>query len=723
MPTRRYIYTFITILTTLLTGCKRDSSFVHYSTPILSDSPAVTIVTESHSSEDPANQIIISSDSGVYIYNTITKTLTKTSDISVSRIVPVSDGLMLLTDKGIVHTPDGRTFSDRSNGIHNIELKVKTDTGWTYMPICTNLTDLEVCPTCDDILITADKTGVYITQDRGNQWQFIGSPSVVTGLKSAAVLQESGTLRLFVSHAYKGIFTRLLTDKHWTNISSGLIQFGKQYDEIGDIRTIVHDGTTDIYASTNFTPAIHRLNGDHWDMIWQPTDAAEFDIIEDMQTDNRIITFSSTHGRMEINISGESSAISNKNSSPDEKVAQLCHELHTSGLTNIRSVTFCEADDPHHRRTYNGLNLCNPGEPSRYPQACNKKGIYLESDILRDEDKLSEYITLMKNIGLNAIVFDVKDDDGNLRFKPNSETLKSMSSAEEPIHLDRLIQTARDNNLYLIGRLVLFKDKHLYEYDDQRYAVKDRLKMKDASADTTGWHGYYMTKNRRKQPGDDQPEEIKRYYKEYWCDPYSTDVWEYNCAIAAEIVSRGIDEIQFDYIRFPTDGDNLRNAVFTYRDDKHDSREGAILSFLHYIRQNINAPLSIDVYGANGWYRTGGSTGQDVMTLSRYVDVICPMYYPSHFDDDFQSQPPEEDRPYRIYYYGSLRAKHIADYRAIIRPYIQAFKLYTDYDKKYFGQHYITTQIKGVENSINEGWTFWDMLDEYKYVKFLAEKK
>ena len=638
----RSIYFFL-IFAAVLIACSGKSEPV--SDELLSSSPlSWEKAAADLSLSEPNNITELSDDTG-------------TVNASYRTIVPTSYGQFILNDDGIFLS-DGKTLTPKTSGIKMIHLKVLTDNGeWTYQDKCPILTDLEVCPTNDNILITADKSGVYVTQDRGSQWQFIRSPSVVTGLKSVAVLQESNTLRLFVSHAYKGIFTKLLSEKKWTNISDGLIQYGTQYEEIGDIRTIVTDTTTDIYCSTNFTPAVFKLNGDKWDRI---TSQAEFDVIEDLH-------------------------------------------IQSDG-------------------TYTPSKFIKPSCQPQYPQAANKQGIYLESDILRDENKLSEYIALMKNIGLNAIVFDVKDDDGNLRFNPNNDTLKSMTSVEEPIDLDGLIKTARDNNLYLIGRLVLFKDKHLYEYDNQHYAVKDKLKMHDASADTTGWQGWYMAKNRRRK-SDSDPEFVKRYYKEYWCDPYSTDVWEYNCAIAKEIVSRGIDEIQFDYIRFPTDGDNLRDAVFTFYDDKHDSREGAILSFLHYIRQNVAAPLSIDVYGANGWFRTGGSTGQDIMTLARYVDVICPMYYPSHFDDDFQSQPPEEDRPYRIYYYGSLRAKHIADYQAIIRPYIQAFKLYTEYDKKYFGQRYITGQIKGVEDSLNEGWTFWDMLDDYKYVRFLAEKK
>jgi hypothetical protein len=88
---------------------------------------------------------------------------------------------------------------------------------------------------------------------------------------------------------------------------------------------------------------------------------------------------------------------------------------------------------------------------------------------------------------------------------------------------------------------------------------------------------------------------------------------------------KGFDEIQFDYIRFPTDGINLGNARYRWRDSGMDM-DSAIESFLKYTRSRITKPISIDIYGVNGWYRTGARTGQEVELLYKYVDVICPMY-------------------------------------------------------------------------------------------------
>jgi hypothetical protein len=195
-------------------------------------------------------------------------------------------------------------------------------------------------------------------------------------------------------------------------------------------------------------------------------------------------------------------------------------------------------------------------------------------------------------------------------------------------------------------------------------------------------------------------------------------VWEYNIAIAKEIIARGFDEIQFDYIRFPTDGVNLENAQYRWRDAGMDM-ESALMSFLSYARKQIKAPISIDIYGANGWFRSGVRTGQDVELLSRYVDVICPMFYPSHFEQDFMAFEPAIQRPYRIYKIGTLRNSFIAKKKTVIRPYLQAFFLNVRYDRLYYNPTYVSLQVDGIRDSSNEGLTFWNNSGRYDDIPIL----
>ncbi|GHV75021.1 hypothetical protein AGMMS49940_23230 [Spirochaetia bacterium] len=195
-------------------------------------------------------------------------------------------------------------------------------------------------------------------------------------------------------------------------------------------------------------------------------------------------------------------------------------------------------------------------------------------------------------------------------------------------------------------------------------------------------------------------------------DPYSEVVWEYTAAIAEELHRRGFDEIQFDYIRFPTDGVNLGDAQYRWRENGMDM-ESAILSFMRHIRSRVDAPISIDIYGANGWYRTGARTGQEVELLAPYVDVICPMYYPSHFEQDFLAQNPAELRPYRIYYQGTQRTERIGRGQIIVRPYVQAFFLNVSYDRKYYNPDYVRRQIEGVRDAGGNGFIYWNNSGRY----------
>jgi hypothetical protein len=146
-------------------------------------------------------------------------------------------------------------------------------------------------------------------------------------------------------------------------------------------------------------------------------------------------------------------------------------------------------------------------------------------------------------------------------------------------------------------------------------------------------------------------------------------------------------------------------------------KESAVMSFLSYARQNIDAPISVDIYGSNGWHRMGGVTGQDVEMLCKYVDVICPMYYPSHFGQSFLSYEPAEERPYRIYYFGTLRNYYIAKETIVVRPWVQAFEIGVIYDRRYYGPDYVRNEIRGVRDSLNLGFTYWNSASDYSIIR------
>jgi hypothetical protein len=283
----------------------------------------------------------------------------------------------------------------------------------------------------------------------------------------------------------------------------------------------------------------------------------------------------------------------------------------------------------------------------------------------------------------------------------------------------------KSRGIWTAARIVVFKDPELARKEGGKYAVWDRRNNKP-------WAGY-RDRRRKKAPVDaaapssaaaagdlveilpaDDPdyEIVRTYYDERWVDPYSEEVWEYTAELARELYERGFDEIQFDYIRFPTDGINLGDASYRWRDAGMDM-ESAIASFLRHIRARVAAPVSVDIYGANGWYRTGARTGQEVELLAPWVDVICPMYYPSHFEQGFLAQDPPELRPYRIYFQGVQRAGRIGRGQVIVRPYVQAFYLNVSYDRLFYGADYVRLQAEGARSAGNGGFTYWNNSGRY----------
>jgi hypothetical protein len=320
------------------------------------------------------------------------------------------------------------------------------------------------------------------------------------------------------------------------------------------------------------------------------------------------------------------------------------------------------------------------------------------------------------------VVIDMKDDYGRLRFTPNNPAISAKGRVFRPLDIENVLQTMKDRDIYTVARIVVFKDPELAKKERGRFAVWDARLNKP-------WLGYYDTKQKKQPareetplveilPADDPDYEIIRtYYDENWVDPYSEEVWDYIAAIATELHQRGFDEIQFDYIRFPTDGINLGDAKYRWQDKGMDM-DSAIVSFLRHIRSHLDAPISIDIYGANGWYRTGARTGQEVEMLSPYVDVICPMYYPSHFEQDFLAQSPPELRPYRIYYQGTQRTERISRGEVIVRPYVQAFYLNVSYDRKYYNPNYVYLEVKGIRDVGDGGLTYWNNTGRYNDIFF-----
>ncbi len=335
------------------------------------------------------------------------------------------------------------------------------------------------------------------------------------------------------------------------------------------------------------------------------------------------------------------------------------------------------------------------------PDALNKFGIYISSYNARGE-QLDKHINFLKANGLNSMVVDFKEDFGWITYNTRLDLPRKIGAVSLRIDLEELLEKAHANNIYVIARLVVFKDRQLFNYDNYKYALKKRNSNEP-------WR--YLVEVKNEETG-----ETTHVQREYWVDPFSRFVWEYNTAIARELQERGVDEIQFDYIRFPSDGP-LSAIDYSYQ-QQGMTKTDALESFLALSREAIHIPISTDLYGFNSWHRMGRWIGQSIELLADYVDVICPMFYPSHFPIDFMAGIDYLERAKIIYNQGTFRAASITGERAIIRPYIQAFLIGRELEMSTLEYStYLKQQLTGTKSAPSSGFTLWNASNHYYMVR------
>jgi hypothetical protein len=337
----------------------------------------------------------------------------------------------------------------------------------------------------------------------------------------------------------------------------------------------------------------------------------------------------------------------------------------------------------------------------RLRRAADRAGIYLAASQASGA-ALAAHLDFLAAHGLNALTVDFKDDFGYVTYDTRLDLPRRIGAVKTRIELEQLLAAAHEAGVYVIGRLVVFKDRQLYRYDGGRYALWDETS--DAP-----W-GYRVAVE------NGETGEITRVQNEFWVDPYSSFVWDYNLELARELQERGVDEIQFDYIRFPSDGP-LSRIRYRFRQEGM-SRIDALESFLIKVRGEIHIPISTDLYGFNSWHRMGNWIGQSIEMLSDYVDVVCPMFYPSHFPGDFISDLPYLERARQIYQEGTTRAAEMVAGRSLIRPYVQAFLIGEELNMNVEEYSlYLRNQLEGARNAPASGFTLWNASNRYYMVK------
>lgn len=335
-------------------------------------------------------------------------------------------------------------------------------------------------------------------------------------------------------------------------------------------------------------------------------------------------------------------------------------------------------------------------ELDRRKKVEGKKGLYLSAWTASDLEVLRKHFKFIKDHGMNSVVIDFKDDFGRVMYDSQVPLAREINSINPLLKVKEIREMANEYGIYVIARFVVFKDRKLYEHNNNQYALWDKTK-------NSPW-GHLILQ-----------EDGTYLQSEYWVDLYSPDVWDYNISLIKELQSLGIDEIQFDYIRFPSDGPT--RSISSRHNTKEMTSVDALESFLKYTRAAVDIPLSVDIFGYNGWFLTN-SLGQNMQRLSFYVDAISPMTYPSHFGRDFLSKYTFMKRAFYLYKEGADRTEFYTQGRTIVREYVQAFLLGNERnfnESEYY--QYLEEQIEGVYNSFGSGWLLWNASNNYYMVR------
>lgn len=335
------------------------------------------------------------------------------------------------------------------------------------------------------------------------------------------------------------------------------------------------------------------------------------------------------------------------------------------------------------------------GPEEKEEERIKVKGLYLTGWTAGSSQKLEHYVELANTTEINAYVVDIKDDDGYVGYESQVPEVRENGTWKKKYDVEKVLKEFHDNGIYVIGRLVVFKDP-VYSLKRPDLAIKhvNGGLWKDKDGIT-------------------------------WLNPYNRGTWDYTISIAKEAVALGFDEIQFDYVRFP-DGTKKTGDFSGTDKEKYE----AINEFLAYAKQQITeVPISADVFGII--LESPNDTeniGQYLELVGKDIDYISPMVYPSHYAlgqivNKVKFDVPDL-KPYEVVYNSLVKCRNRLDqvegYKAKVRPYLQDFTATWLKDKKTgkkyyqeYGPEQVRQQIQAVYDAGYEEWILWDARNTY----------
>jgi hypothetical protein len=315
------------------------------------------------------------------------------------------------------------------------------------------------------------------------------------------------------------------------------------------------------------------------------------------------------------------------------------------------------------------------------------KAAYLTYFGVADKGIRGRVYDLLARTELNAVVIDVKGDRGWIPYRTEVPMALSVG-AQGPVILrdfEGMLADLKARGVYTIARIVVFKDNVLANARTDLAIIDTR----------TG------------KPWMDNE-------KLAWVDPFQTEVWAYNIEVAKEAIRKGFDEVQFDYVRFPTDG-RLGAARYSKPVNK-DTRLPTVTAFLSRARRELG-PLGVfvgaDIFGYTAFNDNDTDIGQRIEELAPSVDYLCPMVYPSGYHLGIPGYRNPVQAPYQVVHESVRLIRKRANSAPVrVRPWIQDFKDYA-FDRRIFGVPEIRAQMKGADEAGASGWMLWNPRNDY----------
>ena len=326
-----------------------------------------------------------------------------------------------------------------------------------------------------------------------------------------------------------------------------------------------------------------------------------------------------------------------------------------------------------------------------------ESGKAVDTSRLGEINKLEKALGICEATEVNALVIDIKNDDGVVAWNSDIDIvnqIKSNSSAPLKTY-EKLMNYLNEKNIYRIARIVAFKDPYFAEVKSEH-----AIQLKSG--------GVY-----------------KDYSGKMWVNPFDEYVWKYVLAISKEAALRGFQEIQYDYVRFPDDAKTY-NPITEFPNRNGRDKDEGIEAFLKYAKSELepyHVHLSADVFGitTHSWDDKPEDIGQTWRKIADQADYICPMIYPSHYGTGLYGFNIPDQHPYEIVRLSLSEAieRNAAEkHPGIIRPWIQGFsapwvKGHIDYDAKT-----ISVQLAaGMELGIDE-YIIWNASNNYDPMTF-----